>query len=68
MYLFNMVQHFTDGQYIISPCYTYQTELEWRAKYHQEMSYALASEDISGVDIVISDTHLYPMFSDHLVK
>lgn len=67
LFIFNMVQHTKNGD-VISPALTYKSEIEWRAKYHQEMLYAIASEDITGIDIVVCDNNLYMFFQDHLQK
>lgn len=67
MYIFTMVQHTKNGD-IIPPSLNFETELDWKAKYHQEMSYAIASEDIKGIDIAVTDSNLYLMFNDHLYK
>ena len=66
-YIFNMVQHTVEGD-VIAPALTYEKELDWKAQYHQEMSYAIASENILGIDITVSDSNLYMVFSDHLTK
>lgn len=67
MYIFSMVQHTVNGD-VIPPSLNFETELKWKAKYHQEMSYAIASEDIKGLDISVTDNNLYMIFSDHLSK
>lgn len=67
MFIFNMVQHTKNGD-IIAPALGFEDEIGWKAKYHQEMSYAIASEDILGIDILVSNEHYFTVFSDHLTK
>lgn len=67
MFIFNEVAHTKTGD-VVHPVVTYETELEWKARYHAEMAYAIASEDVTGVDILISDNTLFTVFLDHLRK
>lgn len=63
MYILNMVQHTVDGD-VISPALTYETNDAWKAKYHHEFDYAIAAENINGIDILITDMNLEKVFSD----
>ena len=67
MFIFNMVQHTKNGD-VVAPALSFETEIQWKAKYHQEMSYAIANEDILGIDILISNEHYFTVFSDNLTK
>ena len=68
MYIFNMVQHTTKNGDVIAPALSFENEIDWKAKYHQEMSYAITSADITGIDVLVSDAHYFTVFSDHLNK
>ena len=67
MFIFNMVQHTKSGD-VVAPALTFSTTNEWKAKYHQEMSYAMASDDFIGLSVLVTDGSLNKVFSDNWVR
>ena len=53
-YVFTGVQHTKSGDVII-PSFEFETEDAYKAKYHQEMAYAMASDDFLGLGIKVFD-------------
>lgn len=53
-YILTGVQHTKTGD-VIFPSFEYETEDAYKAKYHQEMAYAMASEDFLGLGIKVFD-------------
>lgn len=67
MYIFIMVQHTKTGD-VVAPNLTFETTDAWKAKYHQEMAYALASEDFLGLSVLVTDSSLNTLFKDNWVR
>lgn len=53
-YVLTGVQHTKSGDVII-PSLEFATEDAYKAQYHQEMAYAMASEDFLGLGIKVFD-------------
>ena len=53
-YVFTGVQHTKSGDVII-PSIEFETEDAYKARYHQEMAYAMASDDFLGLGIKVFD-------------
>lgn len=67
-YLLTGVQHLKTGD-VVMPVNSYNTEDEWKEKWHREMQYAMTNADFLGLGIkVFSDTTLQDILVDNWVK
>lgn len=67
MYILNMVQHTKSGD-VVAPALTYNSTDAWKAKYHNEMAYALANENFIGLSILVTDGSLNRVFSENWIR
>lgn len=67
-YLLTGVQHLKTGD-VVMPVNSYNTEDEWKEKWHREMQYAMTNADFLGLGIkVFNDTTLQDILVDNWVK
>ena len=62
-----MVQHTKNGD-VIAPALSFDTSDAWKAKYHQEMAYAMANDDFLGLSVLVTDGSLNRIFADNWVR
>ena len=67
MYILLMVQHTKSGD-VIAPALGFDTTDAWKAKYHQEMAYAMANDDFLGLSVLVTDGSLHTVFADNWVR
>ena len=67
MFIFMMVQH-TKSDDVVAPALTYETTDAWKAKYHNEMSYAIADENFIGLSILVTDGSLKRIFFENWIR
>lgn len=67
MYIFIMVQHLKSGD-VVAQSLTYESNDAWEAKYHAEMSYAIANEDFIGLSVLVTDSSLRSVFSRNWIR
>lgn len=67
MYYFTGVQH-KKNEDVVIPVLGYETKDGYLKKYHEEMSYAMNSEDFIGLTILVFDNVGASVLSDNWVK
>ena len=67
-YLLTGVQHLKTGD-VVMPVSSYNTEDEWKEKWHREMQYAMTNADFLGLGIkVFNDATLQDIMVDNWIK
>lgn len=67
-YLLTGVQHLKNGD-VVMPVNSYNSEDEWKEKWHREMQYAMTNADFLGLGIkVFNDDTLQDIMVDNWVK
>lgn len=67
-YLLTGIQHLKTGD-VVMPINSYNTEDEWKEKWHKEMQYAMTNDDFLGLGIkVFNDATLQDVLVDNWIK
>lgn len=67
-YLLTGVQHLKTGD-VVMAINSYNTEDEWKEKWHREMQYAMTNADFLGLGIkVFNDATLQDIMVDNWIK
>ena len=67
-YYYTGVQHLADGTEVGIPLVAYDSVDAYLAKYHQEMSYALATDSMVGLTTVVFDSTGVIVLQDHWMR
>ena len=67
MFIFNAVQHLKSGD-VVATALTYNSTDAWKAKYHEEMSYALTNQDFIGLSILVTDGSLNSVYKENWIR
>ena len=67
-YYYTGVQHLLDGTEVGIPLVAYDNVDAYLAKYHQEMSYALAADNMAGLTTIVFDSTGVIVLQDHWMR